>query len=1579
MSPLTSAPRGVLANSAKPGFFTKLGNVLRRLCGCLGHLQASQILEASNRVNPRREVIRHNFTEYIFPQVVPDTETTHTHGHAAATRNAATNVIHDMIRSTGQTAYVIQSSRSDQQRGAKLVRDWHWVKDISSGVQEQTFGPHQTNDALVFIDTHDYLDETTTPCCPSPSNYMLQSSLRDILCENAVPVYTYSVSPQEAGVPGYHDAALWFEDDGTCVTEVYGGGRYQHKIWDLSADNLMIHRPATCFKRARTVAYLVEKRHFDKHWQIALFVPVGYWVGRDAVLANRILRGAPLQRFNPIRHVGEHDYVVFDVFGGGVAGTEGKRTTIAQPGGVLCATVPTPVVESLIVLNSLSNSPVTLASVKSVMREHAKYEDLSPLSATLLTEYCRDAASGRPKLATVFPSEKRGVENPLYANIDAFHDGERPVMTPFMSPITFSTVCSPVANLAMENAGASKRVIAPQAHARALVAEAKAKGFNDDQLHRCVNEFVAMVKQDAISRGHQFPLKAKSPEEVLDDKKLTPAKYNSLLRGANMLSSNRQPSSFIKAETYPKPNDPRMITTIDDHLKVLYSGYMSSISEVLKGAEWCGIGRSPKGVAGLVAEFCSRYNGLGMTPTVSVTDFKRQDGHIHTIARALERALCGAFFGVEDVPVLEEIWKTQFCQSVFTRSGFRYYSSFARLSGSFETSIFNTLVTAFCEYYAYRTLRVAGVYMSPVDAYSAIGPKVGDDGLTRFPDAEHYRLAHAHVGQDVTCVAAARPGAEPQTVEEYVCFLSRIYSPDVYFGDVCSMAKPDRFLDKFHLTPAKYRSLDPFIKLYEKAASAFYSDSQTPVIGALVKLVIKYSDKGVVDPTADDYGLRSYNSVAPVDEQYPQTLAGPKPTWMDTAFDLSYRGTADRGSIVKWLDACDTPHDFPNILSCPGFALPVLPAVTIYATPMTPSFGLFPETVRTTGAIVKAARAADLKELDAVTVQIQEAAKKDPFEGVCRNFLSGKCDRPKCKYTHPTPDEAPACRFHLKGKCVKQGCRYSHKFDSTLGYPGEGPGGTAARSPAAVTLSANLPANQEMSLVPYAATELIEASSLAQLAPAVGQLATAVQGLQLAHQVGGTVYRGARSLGRAVGRGVRALARSTPKRARARTAAITTMPRATAPTAIAYAFRPAPPRMRASGVDGSIRITHQELVGQLRTPAAPASPASFGMNEFLVNPSNSVLFPWLAGFAVRFEKYRMNKIRIDVLPHCATTTRGCSYLACNYDVNDAVPVTSQAMMTQYRPREAAVWMKNSFSLDAGRINSQKTFWVTPTPNTADNLVYCARLLIAIQNANLTAGVSIGDIIVSYDVTLSTPVGTSNASDAATLEGQALLTPAVPFGINALVNGDATYVGSANRVLLPRVGTYLWFTTFQGTGAAGGETVGGVGGGTHLTFLNDSTTPVGAGIISNTQSTSTTLSGQATGFISVLTAPFDFNPLFVNGIGTVTESTATFVWLRNTSTAEAVRRSREWGKRAASGNARSVPSATARQMSLVMDHCDIQRDVALAMNYPANRLEPAVVDIEDLVRPEHHDEDEYLLLDALDHYREARSKARGEGK
>jgi len=180
--------------------------------------------------------------------------------------------------------------------------------------------------------------------------------------------------------------------------------------------------------------------------------------------------------------------------------------------------------------------------------------------------------------------------------------------------------------------------------------------------------------------------------------------------------------------------------------------------------------------------------------------------------------------------------------------------------------------------------------------------------------------------------------------------------------------------------------------------------------------------------------------------------------------------------------------------------------------------------------------------------------------------------------------------------------------------------------------------------------------------------------------------------------------------------------------------------------DHSIRVTHREFVKDL---VVPNSPSTFSLESFLINPANAVLFPWLATMARQYSQYKIHGMVFAYKTMSSDITAGGALgtviMATNYNSIDRAFQSKIEMENS----EFAVSTKPSMSLVHAiecdpKYSGLDVLYVRDpsyeTLDTNDRRFYdYGRFQLATSGLPGTAGVTMGEIWVSYDIEFMKPV------------------------------------------------------------------------------------------------------------------------------------------------------------------------------------------------------------------------------------------------
>lgn len=171
--------------------------------------------------------------------------------------------------------------------------------------------------------------------------------------------------------------------------------------------------------------------------------------------------------------------------------------------------------------------------------------------------------------------------------------------------------------------------------------------------------------------------------------------------------------------------------------------------------------------------------------------------------------------------------------------------------------------------------------------------------------------------------------------------------------------------------------------------------------------------------------------------------------------------------------------------------------------------------------------------------------------------------------------------------------------------------------------------------------------------------------------------------------------------------------------------------------------------------------ATFGI------PMGAFRYPWLAGIAQNYSKWRWLKLRYVYVPQCPTTTNGQVILSLSYDHTDANPANAAAQQQMYHAITSPFWagwqgsmllnnpntpassvpgsvtvdvdvarLGNSASLSYFRFISLADFGAL---STSDQNLYSGGNLFVGTEGGVAVPVKVGSLFVEYEIELIEPV------------------------------------------------------------------------------------------------------------------------------------------------------------------------------------------------------------------------------------------------
>jgi hypothetical protein len=660
------------------------------------------------------------------------------------------------------------------------------------------------------------------------------------------PIMLYTFQPGSAGKSA-GEYVYTFQPDGSVYYVVNGGASYTHKVWDYGCDEL-VASSWFCGIKLRTVAYKVDKRRIDDDHQLILLTPCARWIFPFCYLTGW-LDGTELERIDVVNK----DYVHLDVMT-----KDGLMTSIGKVNNFTSAMVRTDRFEQIVESHRGCKLGITHMQVKSILR--LKNEEECNVSA-LIRNY---VVNCEPKKTILYGAEFTRSYQFKEDKSEDFDFEAKPSLVSFMAPLVDGAFAP------AQCEGNNKQAI------RERIENVRSDRDMTPTVLKWTKEFALLL---AGTPNQLNPV----DYDIVWARQSRPTQRR-ILEENDFAYPKHENKAFIKKECYGKLSDPRIISTINGNVKMAYSRYIYALDNVLKRQKWYAFGKTPLEIADRVAELCSNASN------VCATDLSRMDGHVAKVLRIVERIIMMTLFRIVHHDDLIELMRQQ--HHITGKMGnYRWLGIWERLSGSAETSAFNTIDNAFMAFCEFRS---SG--QEPDIAYASLGIYGGDDGLTSNVSKQSYERMAKRLGQVLTCVDVKRGIAG-------VSFLNRTYGPDVWYGDNNSCCNMERALAKFHTTVAMPSNVKPEEKLADKAFAYYLSDKNTPLLGDFVSRVVEYLPK-----TYSHLNLCNvWDAKFEMDKQYPNESAA----WMlDTL-----RKQFDVESLDSFFNWLNNPHSLTTLLT----------------------------------------------------------------------------------------------------------------------------------------------------------------------------------------------------------------------------------------------------------------------------------------------------------------------------------------------------------------------------------------------------------------------------------------------------------------------------------------------------------------------------------------------------------------------------------------------------------------------------------------------------------------------------------------
>jgi len=221
----------------------------------------------------------------------------------------------------------------------------------------------------------------------------------------------------------------------------------------------------------------------------------------------------------------------------------------------------------------------------------------------------------------------------------------------------------------------------------------------------------------------------------------------------------------------------------------------------------------------------------------------------------------------------------------------------------------------------------------------------------------------------------------------------------------------------------------------------------------------------------------------------------------------------------------------------------------------------------------------------------------------------------------------------------------------------------------------------------------------------------------------------------------------------------------TAPVASARSASGIRPQISRGGSRGGcgIRVAHTEYLMDLATTGT-----GFVSTLYPIQPGVGTLFPWLSVIASRFNRYRFNRLNFLYEAKCSSQSSGSVILAADSDASDPVPATKSEICSYQMFKDTVPWVSETLNCPAADLNANLPFHFVRTGIIAntDIKTYDSGNFI-LSTSGIATG-TYGELYVSYDIELDTPILTD--SIGGTLTSSGTCTAANPLSPAAAVSG-----------------------------------------------------------------------------------------------------------------------------------------------------------------------------------------------------------------
>jgi hypothetical protein len=750
------------------------------------------------------------------------------HPEDAGARTAANGFIRKFATYFGAEMFSYSMSHADQRDGLRGTRHYHGLKDLAYRYQNDC---PRDNDFIKLIDVDYY------------GNVLHQAM------SQAKPILIYTFTPTAAGRSGGAHS-YYFSEDG-CVNQTFGLDRYTHRLWNYQAGSItnapILKAGGWCNPRNwirafdRITVFNLESRATAQDRSIVLLAPVVtarrpfLWL-----LGEDYMRSTPMRYLEPIHSIRtegvDRKVVLFNV-----SGPDGWTTVVGMPDQPVSISMP---IGKFIHLDNFVGVEKTISypTLRNELSRLGLGQDADHMAGPLIK-----ALGG-----SLVPDR-------IYWNyaVDYTWEGERDWRCEKSRPalLARAPAIGPVLpHVPMRN---STNLNSAYIERTEKVRNPNAASPPSDFVYQCMVDFV-----DRLVGPRKHSIHPEDFDNIIH--RIKPKKREAFMEAARhiIFSVRNKVTRFMKRESYGAFKAPRDIRDFPVEDRPGQACIIYALESFLKDSHFYIFGKKPNEVEEAVVAFLSKL------VEIDENDFSKYDGTHGQPSRTLELLFLFAAFHPRYHYDLEAWHSTFYKRSM--KGGIQ--SLYERLSGGFDTSLFNTLCAAFVDYLA---LRHSG--MTPSLAWDNVGLHGGDDSLQRVVPQSSFDWSNRQMG--FKAKQKKRLRGQP------VSFLGRYYGPACWYGTPTSVIDVPRLMTKFHMS-VQDASVNVETVFTEKALSLLATDPSHPVLKCFARRILELA--GSVDAEIDlgkDGGDYSYTAIRAAGSPGFSVAKGDDCSWLFEAVD----------------------------------------------------------------------------------------------------------------------------------------------------------------------------------------------------------------------------------------------------------------------------------------------------------------------------------------------------------------------------------------------------------------------------------------------------------------------------------------------------------------------------------------------------------------------------------------------------------------------------------------------------------------------------------------------------------------------